>query len=286
VLGFNTAQLNRGHDMGEGVEPQIEALANAGYFDNTVSNFNLLPRMPSLSDEDVSREHRVRAYLAANCTSCHGPGATAPALWDSRFATPTAEAGLLEGPLINDWGNPSNRVVARGSIDHSMILQRISMRGPGQMPPLASTVVNTQAVALVSSWITNDLPWHQTFPEWQVAQFGSTNAPGAGWDEDYDGDGDNAYLEYLNDTNPKLASSRWGIGYFTFESAFYTLFNRTANRGYEVQYTDGLTPPQTWQAFDSPSNTPKYLSSDAVWFVPDAIEPTQDRLYRVRVYER
>lgn len=286
IMGFNTAQLNRSHDMGEGVAPQIQALASAGYFGNTVSNVNLLPTLPSLTNANVSREHRVRAYLAANCISCHGPGATAPAQWDARFVTPTAQAGLLEGPLVNDWGNPSNRVIARGSPDLSMILQRISMRGPGQMPPLASTVVDTQAVALLSAWITNDLPWHQTFAEWQVAQFGSTNAPGAQWNADYDGDGDNAYLEYLNGTNPKLASSRWPVSHLTSGTTFYTLFHRTANRGYEVQFTDTLADPLGWRPLDSPWNAPQFFSGDALWFVPDAIEPSQDRLYRVRVYER
>jgi glucose/arabinose dehydrogenase/mono/diheme cytochrome c family protein len=286
VLGFNTAQLNRSHDLGEGPENQVAAVSAAGYFNSSVSNFNLLSAMPALNDEDVSREQRVRAWLAANCVSCHGPNANAPALWDARFATPTAQAGLLEGALVNNGGNASNRVIARGSAELSMILQRISKRGPGQMPPLASTVVDTQAVALVSLWITNDLPWHETFAEWQIAQFGSTNAPGAGWDEDLDDDGDNAYLEYLNGTNPKLASSRWQISYLTLGSMFYTLFNRAANRGYELQFTDNLADPGAWQPSDSPWNTPQFFSGDSVWFVPDAIEPTQDRLYRVRVYER
>ena len=34
---------------------------------------------------------------------------------------------------------------------------RISTRGISQMPPLASSVLDTQAIALLSRWITNDL---------------------------------------------------------------------------------------------------------------------------------
>ena len=66
-LGFNTAQLNRFYDMGGGLENQVQALSDAGYFSDSVSNRYLLPAMASLSDPDVSLEHRVRSYLTANC---------------------------------------------------------------------------------------------------------------------------------------------------------------------------------------------------------------------------
>lgn len=286
-LGFNTAQLNRSFDMGEGVENQVQALSEAGYFAGTVSNLHLLPMMPALSDETVSREHRVRAYLAANCVQCHSPGGPAPAFWDARFATPTAQAGIIDGGLVDNGGDDSSRVVMRGSLELSAALQRISKRGAGQMPPLDSTIVDTQAVALLSEWILNDLPAYEFFPEWQVSHFGSTNAAGAGAKEDYDGDGDNAYLEFLNHTNPKLASSRWRLTYLDLNPAFFVLFNRIANRGYELQFTDDPAHPKTWAPLDSAWNSPTFLSTDTIWSVPDGIDTAVGlRLYRVRVYER
>lgn len=286
VLGFSTAQLNRSYDMGEGTEAQIAALSSAGYFTESVSNLNLLPSMPDLTDTDISLEHRVRAYLSANCVYCHSPEGKAPALWDATFAAPTAQAGIIDGPLVNDKGNPANKVVARGSLELSMALQDISIRGPGQMPPLGTTVVDAQGVELLTAWILNDLPSYQTFAEWQVAQFGSTNAPGAGWDEDFDGDADNAYLEYLNDTNPKLASSRWRVGNLLLEPNLFLIFNRTANRGYELQFSDDFNNPQSWTPVDSPWNAPTYLSSDDIWFVPDSISTTGSGYWRVQVYAR
>lgn len=286
-LGFNTAQLNRHFNMGSGTENQLGALRDAGYFTSTVSNLHLLPVMPSLSDEDTSLEHRVRGYLAANCVSCHSPQGNAPAMWDARFATPTPDAAIIEGMLINNNGNASNRVIARGSLELSQALQRISTRGPGQMPPLGTSIVDTQAVALLSAWITNDLSVHQTFAEWQVAYFGATNAPGAGPDEDYDGDGDNAYLEFLNDTHPKLASSRWRLSHLEFGSTIYVLFNRIANRGYELQVTKDLADPLGWIPVDSPWNAPLFFSEDAIWFIPETMNTDEgSTLYRVRVYER
>ena len=38
-----------------------------------------------------------------------------------------------------------------------MLLSRIARRGTGQMPPPASSVLDTQAISLLSRWITNDL---------------------------------------------------------------------------------------------------------------------------------
>jgi hypothetical protein len=69
----------------------------------------------------------------------------------------TVNAGIINGALNNDGGNPNARVIVPGSASNSMLLSRISVRGPGQMPPLASSVLDTQDIALVSRWITTDL---------------------------------------------------------------------------------------------------------------------------------
>src|SRR5678816_298906 len=69
----------------------------------------------------------------------------------------TVNAGIIHGALANNFGNPDARVIVPGSLSNSMIHSRISVRGASQMPPLASSVLDTQAVALLSRWITNDL---------------------------------------------------------------------------------------------------------------------------------
>ena len=43
------------------------------------------------------------------------------------------------------------------STANSVLLTRLSTRGASQMPPLASSVLDTQAIALITRWITNDL---------------------------------------------------------------------------------------------------------------------------------
>lgn len=157
VLGFNTPQLNREVTHGGFTGNQIEALVNAGYFSNAVSNVETYPRLSRPDDESVSQLQRVRSYLAANCSQCHRPGGPSQGYFDARFSTPVFNANLINGPLVDSKGDPANRTLAPNSIDHSMIFQKMSIRGPGQMPPIASNVPDPAGVALLSSFITGEL---------------------------------------------------------------------------------------------------------------------------------
>src|SRR5205823_6620392 len=126
--------------------------------------------LAAATNSAVSLEYRVRSYLTANCVHCHQPGGSARALWDARLTTPTAQAGLVNGALLNNLGDSNNAVLKPGSLSNSVMLTRISSPGALRMPPLASTLLDTNAINLLSAWITNDLPsWH-TFPDSQVAQ--------------------------------------------------------------------------------------------------------------------
>jgi mono/diheme cytochrome c family protein len=157
ALGFNTAQMNRDFDYGSGASNQIAAMSAAGYFTGPVSNIYALHALAVGTNENVSREWRVRSYLAANCAQCHQPGGSALGFWNASITNSTASAGLIDGPLNNYFTNANARVIAPGSLSNSMLLTRISTRGLTQMPPLASSVLDTGAIALVSAWITNDL---------------------------------------------------------------------------------------------------------------------------------
>jgi len=153
-LGFNTPQLNHSFDYGSGPTNEIAALVAAGYFSSPVTNVGDLIALAPATNVSASLEFRVRSYLTANCVQCHQPGGSAQqANWDARITTPTALAGLIDGALTDDFGNPSNRVIKPLSLTNSMLHTRIGMRGARQMPPLATSIVDTQDVALVAEWI-------------------------------------------------------------------------------------------------------------------------------------
>lgn len=156
ALSFNTAQLNRTVTYGATSANQLAALAAAGYFTTaSVPTPSTLPALAAADDTTATLEQRARSYLAANCVQCHQPGGAALGNWDARYSTPTGSAGILNGTLIDSRGDAANRVIAPLDPAHSVMLARISTRGSGQMPPLASTELDSANIALLSAWINS-----------------------------------------------------------------------------------------------------------------------------------
>ena len=283
ALGFNTAQLNRHFNYAGGSGNQIRALANAGYFSAPVSNLHTLHALAPATNAAVSLEYRVRSYLAANCQQCHQPGGGAPSSWDARIETPLSMAGIIDGVLQNPLGDASNRVVVRGDRAHSVLLRRISENGPLRMPPLGSSVLDTNAMNLLTAWIES-LTNYQTYAEWQLAKFGSTTAPLAGANEDFDGDGAVNFGEYLLATDPTDPGESWKvqIGPLPGPEIFYL---HAANCRFEVQFTTNLQPPIVWQPLDAASNAPFISATNFTARIPNAVTTNASRFYRVVISE-
>jgi glucose/arabinose dehydrogenase/mono/diheme cytochrome c family protein len=157
ALGFNTFQLNRDLDYGGTVTNQILGLNQMGYFTTAVTNVASALMYAQASDETATVQHRVRSYLGANCVQCHQPGGAGLGFWDARLNTPLSEAGIVNGDLVDYVGDANNKVIKPGSLEHSMMLDRISGLGSRHMPPLATLELNQEAIALLARWITNDL---------------------------------------------------------------------------------------------------------------------------------
>lgn len=70
------------------------------------------------------------------------------------FATPLEKMKLIDvPPLHQTFGIAEPRLVAPGDPDRSVLLKRIAHRGQGHMPPLATRLVDQQAVDLLREWI-------------------------------------------------------------------------------------------------------------------------------------
>ncbi|MFO1458904.1 MAG: PQQ-dependent sugar dehydrogenase [Verrucomicrobiota bacterium] len=153
ALGFDTAQLNRVIDWNGIRTNQIGAWIASGYVTNGPAALQPLLQYAAIDDTTASLEWRARSYLSANCSFCHQPGGAGLGTFDARFQTSTENSGLLAGVLLNVLGDPSNRVIAPGDPNHSVLLRRISTRGASQMPPLASNVADPRGAVLLNSWI-------------------------------------------------------------------------------------------------------------------------------------
>jgi len=155
ALGFNTLQLNGDYDYGAGALNQIGALDSVGYFDTSPGDPSLLDELYPDDHPSATAEDKARSYLHANCVQCHQPGGPSQGNWDARYLTGLSLAGIIDGELVNDQGDPDNKVIASGDLTHSMILQRMSTRGTLQMPPLGSNETDSDGITIMSNWISS-----------------------------------------------------------------------------------------------------------------------------------
>jgi uncharacterized repeat protein (TIGR03806 family) len=184
TLGLQTSQMNRVHSYDGWNDNQLYALERMGLFkvnqqqfappptetsDSTekvpqrswVTNSKMLPssadRLPKLVDPYDSQfalHDRVRSYFDANCASCHVPAGGGNAAIHLKNGIPLEATGLLdEVPRHQSFELDNARIVAAASPDRSVLLKRMATRGNGQMPPLASNVVDEKGVEVVRQWI-------------------------------------------------------------------------------------------------------------------------------------
>ncbi len=253
ALSFNTRQLNRPGTFGAVTQNQISALSDAGYFTVAPGNVHALPALSPAADETASLEWRVRSYLEVNCIQCHQPG-VGSSLWDARSSTPTDLAGLINGPLVNNGGDPLNRMAIPGDPAHSMVLQRLSAAGVARMPPLATTVRDAEAEALLTAWIQS-LPARKSYATWQSENFSNPAAPEAQPAADPDLDGNTNAHEYLHGLQPTLPDAGPLVTAERSGGIVILTFSQPANRSAIVEISSDLT---TWAPWDTAGNSPSF----------------------------
>jgi hypothetical protein len=163
-----------------------------------------------------------------------------------------------------------------------MLLQRINRRGPGQMPPVGSNVIDTQGVALVTAWINSLTPF-QTLAEWQIAHWGSTNHPDAAPSADPDQDGGDNRYERLTRTSPTNHLDVWAIDLMAPGAQEVVMeYQRLAEVGFTWQTT---TNPASgsWEFLGTPGNRVWYHAEDQV--VRTGVPTTNAAMFRLQLHE-
>jgi uncharacterized repeat protein (TIGR03806 family) len=96
---------------------------------------------------------RARSWLHANCSSCHVEAGGGNAQIDLEFGTALDKMRILDvKPMHQTFDLADARLLAPGAPDRSVLIHRLGTRGPGQMPPLASTRVDAGGVELMRLW--------------------------------------------------------------------------------------------------------------------------------------
>ncbi|MBC7816209.1 MAG: hypothetical protein IAG10_04855, partial [Planctomycetaceae bacterium] len=119
------------------------------------------PKLVDPYDRKADLTARARSYLHANCAICHVDAGGGNAQIQLEYFTPLAKAKLLdEKPLHHKFDLTDPRIIAAGHPERSTLLTRLSRRGPssGQMPQLATSLVDHEAVELFREWIASLKP--------------------------------------------------------------------------------------------------------------------------------
>jgi mono/diheme cytochrome c family protein len=116
-------------------------------------------RLSDPRDATLDLAARARSYLQSNCASCHVMAGGGNAQISLEFLTAHEELPLADmkaidvTPIHARLGIDDARLIAPGAPERSVLLARMSRRGQGQMPALATRIVDEPAVAVVREWI-------------------------------------------------------------------------------------------------------------------------------------
>ncbi len=155
TLGLETAQLN-----GNLTYPSTGRTANQLSTLYAIGVLASAPEDGALADpyadlEEVDVPGQARAYLHTNCAQCHRPGGPTNLDMDLRATTELSDMNICNVPPQNgDLGNTDARRLAPGDADASVLVSRMALRDHAeQMPPIGSTLVDSQGEALLREWI-------------------------------------------------------------------------------------------------------------------------------------
>jgi len=181
------------------------------------------------------------------------PGGTAPSNWDSREITPISATGLINGLANNAGSNPLHRLIVPGNPGLSVLLKRVAATdGFSRMPPIASSVLDSEAIAQIQDWIATSLPARQNYSAWRVQKFGVSGGGASGEAmANPDGDQANNQSEFLIGTEPDSGSSYPNATLTTDGNQITISLNVPANRLVWVETSTDLV---TWTRWNVPGN--------------------------------
>jgi uncharacterized repeat protein (TIGR03806 family) len=279
--GFRTAQLNRRVLDGVTVRSQLDDWSAAGYFSEPLVRSHQMPALVAPTDERQGLERRVRAYLDANCASCHQPGGLTRTPWDARIGTALDRMGLIGtrpslpipglGEFLIDPGYPEN----------SVLFRRVASLGTFHMPPVATSELDVAAVELLRRWISEALPNPAGYDAWARRWLPDPWGHLRSQALDADGDGLDNFTEFLLGEGPLDPVRHWRPVISRDGSGAVLRFPRWAGRRFEVEWATDPLPTARWSRLEVEENDPraKALDSEATIPLPDG--PT--RFYRVTV---
>ncbi len=155
-LGLETLQLNNPMlYTASGINAhQLDTLTHINLFSSAITPTQKAQTLFSFDDTNATLAQRARSYLHSNCSNCHSPNGTTPVNLDLRYSTTLAATQTCNvQPAAGDLSISNARIIAPGEPERSVLLARMKVRDVNQMPPLASHLVDQEAVDVIAAWI-------------------------------------------------------------------------------------------------------------------------------------
>lgn len=129
----------------------------------------MLPRAPDrlhrfvrADDATAPVASRARSYLGVNCAHCHALYGGGNSVMDFDWLLPDdAMHAFDQLPQHGDLGIPGARIIQPGDPGHSVLIPRIALRGPRQMPPAGTRHADPGGIAVLVEWIAGLKPKRQ-----------------------------------------------------------------------------------------------------------------------------
>ena len=159
VLGVNTRQLNGDvtYPATGNSDNQLRTLNRLGLLYPAIDEAGISShaKMAALTDTNAALELRARSYLDANCAQCHRPGGTG-ITFDARYDTALANQNIVGTLASSSLGIDNAHVVQPKDIWRSVLHVRMNTETNAyKMPPLARSLIDTNAVQVIGDWINS-----------------------------------------------------------------------------------------------------------------------------------
>lgn len=128
-----------------------------------------LPHLVNPYDATQDLESRARSYLHVNCSVCHVVAGGGNSRIQLNLALEREQMQLVgKFPQHQTFGLSAALLVAPGEPQRSILFQRVSRRGPGQMPPRGTHRVDREGVQLMQNWIAQLPLERKLIKEWTL----------------------------------------------------------------------------------------------------------------------
>ena len=113
------------------------------------------PRLVDPYDISADLKQRARSFLHSNCAYCHIEAGGGNAKMNLAYYAESSKMNIVNvEPTHHAFDKPEAKLIAPGSVERSVLLHRVGIRGPGQMPQLSTNRVDVEALKMLREWVS------------------------------------------------------------------------------------------------------------------------------------